>query len=216
MKNRVFILFFLLSGSGFAQVDEQSLRNLFNEFHVSVNHGIGSERNFFGAGFGVNHVFKADQVLGTRIGLQMDFYHFWNKGVSGPEFNKYESRYNQHFKALNISVPVGLQVNFGYSVRYLFDLGAELGANAYTMYSADIHNSFNAPGVNEHINSKINLGAFLGFNLGAGVRIPFNDALSFLIKPGIGVQAYLSGFKSGSLTIGNGYAKLTLGILLNN
>lgn len=216
MKNYLIICFLSLTGSVVAQIDEQSLKNLFNEFHVSVNHGIGSEKNFFGAGFGANHVFKADQALGTRIGLQVDFYHFWNEGVSGPEFNKYESRYNQHFNALNISVPLGLQVNFGYSLRYLFELGAEVGANAYTRYSADIHNSFNAPGVNEHVNSKINLGAFLGFNMGVGVRVPFNDALSLLIKPGIGVQAYISGFKSDGLTVGNGYAKLTLGILLNN
>lgn len=216
MKNRIVVFFFLLSGSGFSQVNEQSLRNLFNEFHVSVNRGIGSERNFFGAGLGVNHIFRADQALGARIGLQADFYHFWNEGVSGPEFNKYESRYNQHFNALNISVPVDLQVNFGYSVRYLFEMGAELGVNATTAYSADIHSSYDPPGVNDHINSTLNLGALLGFNMGVGVRIPFNDGVSFLIKPVIGVQAYLSGFKSDGLTTGNGYAKLTLGILLNN
>ncbi|TSJ45532.1 hypothetical protein [Fluviicola chungangensis] len=145
MKNRILIFFFLLSGSGFSQLDEQSLRNLFNEFHVSVNHGIGSERNFFGAGLGVNHVFRADQALGARVGLQADFYHFWNGGVSGPEFNKYESRYNQHFNALNISVPIAMQVNFGYSVRYLFEMGAELGVNAATAYSADIIHSGSAP-----------------------------------------------------------------------
>jgi opacity protein-like surface antigen len=216
MKNRMLFLLLLISGSGFSQLKEQSLQNLINEFHVSVNRGIGAERNFFGAGLGVNHVFRADQSLGARIGLQADFYHFWNGGVSGPEFNKYESRYNQHFNALNISVPFGLQVNFGYSVRYLFEMGAELGVNTTTRYSADIHSSSSVPEVNEHVTSTMNLGAFLGFNLGAGVRIPFNDAISLLVKPGVGVQAYVSGFKGDALTMGNAYAKLTLGILLQN
>lgn len=216
MKTRILILFFLLSEFAFSQMEAQSLRNLFNEFHVSVNRGIGSERNFFGAGLGANHIFRADQVLGARIGIQADFFHFWNEGVSGPEFNKYESRFNQHFNALNISVPVDLQVNFGYSVRYLFEMGAELGVNAATGYSADIHSSFGSAGVNEHINSTINLGPFLGFNMGAGVRIPFNDGVSFLIKPGIGVQTYISGFGGKGLTSGNAYAKLTFGVLLNN
>lgn len=216
MKLLTLILFFLVSGTGFSQMNEQSLRNLFNEFHVSVNRGIGSERNFFGAGLGANHIFRADQVLGVRIGIQADFFHFWNEGVSGPEFNKYESRSNQHFNAVNISVPVALQINFGYSVRYLFEMGAELGVNATTRYSADIHSSFDAPGVDEHVNTTMNLGPFFGINLGAGVRIPFNDVISFLIKPGIGVQAYLSGFKNDGLTAGNGYAKLSFGILWNN
>lgn len=213
MKRRILLLFFVFP---FSQGNAQSLQNLVNEFHVSVNRGIGSERNFFGTGLGVNHVFKSDQSLGARVGLQADFYHFWNGGVSGPEFNKYESRSNQHFNVLNISIPFGLQVNFGYSVRYLFEIGSELGVNATTRYSADIHSSFNVSGVNEHVNTTMNLGAFLGFNLGVGVRIPFNDAISLLVKPGIGVQAYVSGFKADALTMGNAYAKLSLGILLNN
>jgi hypothetical protein len=212
MKYLMILAFLQLSGAGFAQLD----RNLVNEFHASINRGIGSERNFFGAGLGVSHIFKADQSLGARVGLEANFFHFWNEGVSGPEFNKYQSRSNQHFNAVNISVPVALQVNFGYSIRYLFEMGAELGVNATTRYSADIHSGFDVPGVTEHVKNTMNLGPFLGVNLGAGVRIPFNDAVSFLIKPSIGVQAYLSGFKGDALTSGNGYAKLTLGILVNN
>src|SRR6185436_1499537 len=98
MKNRLLILFLFLSAFGICQ----DVSKLINEFHLSGNHGLSAPKTFFGGGLGASHVFRADQPLGARIGLEADFYHFWNAGVSGPEFNKYESRSNQHFNAVNL------------------------------------------------------------------------------------------------------------------
>lgn len=216
MKNRILILFFLLSGSGFAQVDSQSLRNLFNEFHVSVNHGFNSPKTYFGAGLGASHLFHPDRALGARVGLELDHYHFWRDNNPSPE-NKYQSRFNQHFNAVNITIPVNLQVNFGYSVRSLFEMGFHLGVNIHTGYKADAVHSASVPYTEEHIDTKIGLGALGGFNMGIGVRLPFNDAVSLLIKPGIGANIYFSdgsGYNNGMLS--HAYAKLSIGILLLN
>lgn len=193
------------------------MKDLFNEYALSVNHGLGAPKTFFGTGLGANHVFRPDRVIGSRIGLEVDFYHFLNAGVSGPDFNKYESRSNQHFHALNLSVPVALQFNFGHSVRYFFEMGAHLGINVYTRYSADVtHSNYNSPTIKEHVNSKLILGPLFGLNAGIGVRIPFNERLSFLIKPGIGAQVYFESLSSSGVSSGNAYAKLTLGILLHD
>lgn len=197
----------------FAQAKEQSLKNLFNEFHVSANHGIVSPRTFFGAGFGAGHIFKADRVIGARIGLEVDLFHFWNGGISTPEY-KYESRSNQHFYATTITVPVELQLNFGKRVRYLFEMGFHLGVNPYTQYIADIKHYGSYPYTTEHVNSKMSFGLLGGLNMGTGVRIPLNDRLSFLIKPGIGMNIYFSETPMYVGFPGNAYAKLSLGIHL--
>jgi|GEM_PF-4218815 len=216
MKKQLIILFFVLPLCSFSQMCGQPLKDLFNEFHVSINHGVGSERTFFGAGLGANHLFHPDRALGARIGLEADFYHFAYDGGSSPE-HKYETRFNQHFNAVNVSVPVDLQVNFGYSVRYLFEMGFQLGMNIQTAYKADIyHHPMEAPATMEHIHSSISLGLLGGFNLGIGVRIPFNDAVSFLIKPSVGANAYFAKVQANDGLASHAYAKLTLGILLQN
>ena len=68
----------------------------------------------------------------------------------------------------------------------------------------------------EHINSKLSLGPLFGLNIGMGVRMPFNERLSFLIKPGVGAQIYLESMGGAGISSGNAYAKLTLGILQAN
>lgn len=216
MKQQILSLFFVFPLFSYSQTNGQSLKNLFNEFHASVNHTLVTTKTFFGVGLGANHIFHSDRALGARIGLEADFYHFGYDGGSSPE-HKYESRTNQHFNAVNISVPVDLQVNFGSSVRYLFEMGAQLGMNVYTGYKADAsYYQYGAQPTTKYINSAISLGLLGGVNLGIGVRIPFNEAVSLLIKPSVGANVYFAKPDANDGLASHAYAKLTLGILLQN
>ena len=85
---------------GFGQTEKkQSFKNLFNEFQVSVNHGAANPKTFFGAGIGASHVFKPDRVVGSRVGLEVDFFHFWGGDITPPYST--ETRRNQHFSILD-------------------------------------------------------------------------------------------------------------------
>ena len=137
MKFYLFLIIVGVSISCFAQeVNKQSLKNLFNEFQISVNYGAANPRTFFGVGIGASHVFRSDRALGSRVGLEVDFFHFWSGEITPPYSN--DVRKNQHYYSTNVSVPFALQLNFGNQIRFLFELGGRLGVNAHTFYRADV------------------------------------------------------------------------------
>lgn len=217
MKHGLFIALFLFSTHcSLSQDYGGAFSALINEYSLSVNHGMKDQgKNFFGAGIEVNHVFKADQPLGTRVGLAVDFFHFWYDNESSP-YSKYENRYNQHFYAANISIPFAGQINMGYNTKVLLEMGGQVGVNTYTHYTADIEKvNTNTASTWYHERSGIHLGPFFGINLGLGVRIPVYDQLSILLKPSVGFNVYLTKVPGTDFLVNNGYAKLTIGIALH-
>lgn len=80
MRISLLLVILAFCSFSFAQEKEQPLKNLFNEYHISVNHGIGD--GSFGGGVGVNHVFHPDKVVSFRTGL--DFQFFSNQTYSNP------------------------------------------------------------------------------------------------------------------------------------
>ncbi len=215
MKCYLFVFAFLSFTLPSRSQESGGAARLINEFTLSVNHGIKDHgKNFFGGGVEVNHVFKADQPLGARVGLAIDFFHFWYDNDPGPE-SKYVNRYNQHFYAMNVSIPFAGQINVGYNTKVLLEMGGQVGVNSYTRYTADIEDVSNSgPDNVHHEKSGIHLGPLFGINFGVGVRIPVSDQLSFLLKPSVGYNFYLTKVPASESFVNNGYAKLTLGILL--
>ncbi|WP_300661415.1 hypothetical protein [Fluviicola sp.] len=192
----LFLLFFSLLL--WAQDDlekEPSLKNVFNEFHISVNHGIPFSpgiRTFFGAGMGANHVFREEKIVGARTGLELDFLHFWEKDAGPPESDQVKN--NQHFYFTTISIPANLQLNFGRNVRFSFELGARLGIVAYMIYTADVLHtgpSYDPYGTFEYERtSNVLSSGFVGLNSGIGARIPLNKKMDLLIRPTIQINGY--------------------------
>nr|WP_294857971.1 hypothetical protein [uncultured Fluviicola sp.] len=76
MRLTIFCIPYFCLSFAFAQEEKQPLKNLFNEFHASVNHEMGN--GFFGGGLGVNHVFRPDKVVAFRTGLDFQFFHAWS------------------------------------------------------------------------------------------------------------------------------------------
>lgn len=216
MKRYLFIFTFLSPVLSLWSQDSGGISTtLVNEFTLSVNHGIKDQgKSFFGGGIEANHVFKADEPIGARVGLAIDFFHFWYDNDPGP-YSKYENRYNQHFYAMNVSIPFAGQINMGYNTKVLLEMGGQVGVNSYTRYTADIENvPYGGPDNVHQEKSGMHLGAFFGGNFGLGVRIPVYDQLSILLKPSVGFNIYLTRVPTSESLINNGYARLTLGILL--
>ena len=189
----VFILVSFLSGS-FAQKGKHRFKEYFNEFHVSINHGIpwyGNNRTFFGGGMGMSHVFGSDRVVGARASLDLDFFHFWDNG--GFDHFLEQTILNQHLYMTSLSLPINLRINLGEKKNWHIELGGRLGFNLYAFYEADIlHSDSNNPPyfVHErHPGGPVG-SVFAGANSGIGYRIPYNEKVDFLIRPTLQMNIY--------------------------
>lgn len=195
------ILMFL--SNVFAQEKEQKLKNLFNEFHVSANHGIGSSKGFFGAGLGINKVFRPEKVIAFRTGLDFQFFHTW--GNSGDPAH-YSSISNVHYSFLDLTIPVVLRINIGMT---FIELGGNLGLGILGQKRYNQHASFDNQASTEIIKKEsLNQGFSVGPVLGVGVLIPMNEKLDLLIRPDVGANVY---FKEAFTNV---YARLCIGIHL--
>lgn len=197
----------------FGQEKKLNFKDYFNEFYVSVNHGIpflyDNEKAFFGGGLGMSHVFRADRVVGARAGLELDFFHFWNDQLAKEPIS--QSKYNQRFNLTNLSIPVNLQLNFGKKTRFLFEFGGRLGVLAHMNYSANVYtpgSKMSPYGTFEDVHIKrFAAGVFFGLNTGIGARIFLNEKLDLLIRPDLQANSY-------SLELIYLHARLCIGIHL--
>ncbi|MGV3613489.1 MAG: hypothetical protein ACO1N0_21195 [Fluviicola sp.] len=199
------IVLILLCDSSFAQGKEQPLKNLFNEFHASVNHGILNERTFFGGGLGVSHVFRPDKIFAVRTGLDFQFFHAWSDQGEHP--SHYSSTRNIHYSYVDLTIPLIMRFN----IRWVFiELGGNLGVGIAGQRRATTTNysGFQQPSVTTTSHDSWNPGVSAGLFLGIGARIPLNEKLDLLIRPDVGsCMAFNQEF-------GNLYARLCIGIHL--
>ncbi|WP_343634572.1 hypothetical protein [Fluviicola sp.] len=194
MKKLLLIAFMSSCILGFAQKEKRSFKDYFNEFHISVNHGIpfgAYNRTFFGGGLGMSHVFRADRTVGARAGLDLDFFHFWNNG--GFDHFLEQTIINQHLYLTSLSIPINLRINLGEKKNLHLELGGRLGFNLYSFYEADIlhSDSTNQPYfVHErHPGGPVGF-AFAGVNSGLGYLIQWNEKMDFLIRPTFQLNIY--------------------------
>lgn len=194
MKSFVFISVMLFRFSSFGQEKEKPLKNLFNEFHASVNHGVPLseyDRTFFGSGLGMSHVFRADRTVGARAGLELECFHVTNYNVGPPESDKV--RQNQHFYLTSLTLPLNLRISFGEKKRVFFELGGRLGFIVFGYYTADIlQTGPNNESYFEHVKtSKTPAGlGTVGLNSGIGTSILLNEKLDLVIHPDFGANLF--------------------------
>lgn len=138
MKQLLLIALISSFTSCFAQ-EKKTFKDYFNEFHVSVNHGVplnASDRAFFGGGLGMSHVFLMDRTVGARTGLELECFHITDYNAVPPESDK--ARSNQHFYLTSLTIPLNLRINFGEKKNIFLELGGKLGFVAFGYYTADI------------------------------------------------------------------------------
>lgn len=199
MKIALSIVIFAFSLSCLAQEKEQPLKNLFNEFHVSVNHELGD--GFFGGGLGVNHVFRSDKVVAFRTGLDFQFFHAWSESENTHSY--YSSAKNVHYSYLDLTIPLVLRIN----IRWVFiELGANLGVGIAGQRRATVTSYYDQqPSIETTTKGSWNPGISAGPMLGIGARIPLNEKLDLLVRPDIGLSgSFREEFSSlyGRLCIG--------------
>lgn len=193
MKVLLVTVLITLFNSGLAQ-DKKQFKDYFNEFHVSVNHGIpmlGNSRTFFGGGLGMSHVFRADRTVGARAGLELECFHVTNYNVGPPESDKV--RQNQHFYLTSLTLPLNLRISFGEKKRVFFELGGRLGFIVFGYYTADIlQTGPNNESYFEHVKtSKTPAGlGTVGLNSGIGTSILLNEKLDLVIHPDFGANLF--------------------------
>ncbi len=182
MRIIYFIILNLFYNASFAQEKEQPLKNLFNELHVSVNHGILNERTFFGGGIGVSHVFRPDKIFAFRTGLDFQFFHAWSDQEE--QLSHYSSTKNIHYSYMDLTVPLVLRLN----IKWIFmELGGNLAVGIAGQRRADVTNDFYMqPSVKTTTKDSWNPGVSAGLVLGIGARIPLNEKLDLLIRPDVG------------------------------
>lgn len=199
MKVNLLLVIFAFSISCFAQEKEQPLKNLFNEYHVSVNHGIGD--GSFGGGLGVNHIFHPDKVISFRTGL--DFQFFSNQTYSTPP-SHFGSPYDYYCSYVDLTIPLIMRIN----IKWVF---IELGGNLVAGIAGQkrgILTYYSQPLLETTTKDSWNPGFSVGPVLGIGARIPLNEKLDLLIRPDVGASISLD------REFGNLYGRLCVGIHL--
>jgi hypothetical protein len=182
MKSLLFVIALILSKWSFGQ-EKKLFKDYFNEFHVSVNHGIPlfpADRTFFGGGLGISHVFCADKIISFRTGLDFQLFHEWD------EFGEpahYSSVKNIHYFFVDLSAPLMMRLNVS---RFFVEFGANVGVgvggrmrstvSSYTPYQ---------PTTTTEQKSRTGSGFWFGPALGIGTLIPLNEKLDLLVRPDI-------------------------------
>lgn len=190
----------------FGQEKEPSLKNLFNEFHVSANHGIplySKNRSFFGAGLGANKVFRSEKIIAFRTGLEFQLFHTWDDVGDPSHFSAIK---NIHRTGIDLNVPIMLRINIQ---KMFIELGGNIGTGVvgwerYTNYSFPM----GQPTVQTEQKQGWSSGFFLGSTAGMGGLIPLNEKMDLLIRPDVGANLY---FYGGFLHL---YGRLCIGIHL--
>lgn len=197
----------------FGQNEKLQFKDYFNEFHVSVNHGIplgGNNRTFYGAGLGMSHVFRAEKTVGARAGLELDFFHVRGYDISPPESDK--TRKNQHYYLTSLTIPLNFRISFGEKTRLFFELGGRAGFVISGYYTADVlQTGSNNESFFEHVKTHkapVGLGT-VGLNSGIGTLIPLNEKLDLVIHPDFGANLFFLDNESINL-----YGRLCIGIHL--
>lgn len=167
----------------FTQEKEQPLRNLFNEYHVSVNHGIGN--GFFGGGLGANHVFNPDKIVSFRTGIDFQFFHVWGNAADP---SHYSSTKDIRYSYVDLNVPIIMRIN----IKWMFmELGGNLGIGITGQQRATVTSySDYEPPVETEIKDSWNPGISLGPVFGIGTLIPLNEKLDLMIRPDVGASVY--------------------------
>ena len=199
MRLSLIFIFMSFLNRSFTQEKEQPLNKLFNEFHTSINHGIGD--GSFGAGLGVNHVFNPDKVVSFRTGL--DFQFFSDQRYSDPP-SHFGSPYDYYCSYVDLSIPFIMRIN----IKWVFmELGGNLVAGIagqkrgiLTYYSQPLPETTTADSWNP--------GFSVGPLVGIGARIPLTEKLDLLIRPDVGASISLD------RQFGNLYGRLCVGIHL--
>ena len=201
MRMIYFTIFMLFYNASVAQEKEQTLKKLFNEFHVSVNHSLGN--GFFGGGLGANHVFRPDKVFSFRTGLDLQFFHTW--GNSGDP-SHYSSTKDIRWAYADLTIPIVMRFNIKY---VLIELGGNLGVGIAGQQRATVTTySDYQPSVEIKTKDFWNSGFSVGPVFGIGTLIPLNEKLDLLIRPDIGASVH---FQQEFLNV---YGRLCIGIHL--
>ncbi len=199
MRLLLSLIFMSFLNWNFAQEKEQPLRNLFNEYHVSVNHGIGD--GSFGGGLGVNHVFHPDKVISFRTGL--DFQFFSDQTYSNPP-SHFGSPYDYYCSYVDLTIPFIMRIN----IKWVF---MELGGNLVAGIAGQkrgILKDYSPPLKETTTKDSWNPGFSVGPVLGIGARIPLTEKLDLLVRPDVGASISLD------REFGNLYGRLCVGIHL--
>lgn len=193
MKQLLLIALISFFNACFAQ-ENKTFKDYFNEFHISINHGVplnANDRTFFGGGLGMSHVFRADRTVGARAGLELELFHVTDYNVGPPESDRV--RKNQHFYLTSLTIPLNLRLGFGHKTRFFFELGGRAGFVVLGYYTADVLQA----GVNndyyfEHVKTtKVPVGAgTVGLTSGIGTSVPLNEKLDLVIHPDFGANLF--------------------------
>lgn len=199
MKITLSFVILALSFFGYGQEKEQPLKNLFNEFHASVNHGIGD--GSFGGGLAVNHVFHPEKTVSFRTGL--DFQYFSELSYSEPP-SHIGTPYDYYCSYVDLTIPLIMRIN----IKWVF---IELGGNLVAGIAGQkrgILTYYSQPLMETTTKDSWNPGFSIGPLMGVGARIPFNEKVDLLIRPDVGASISLD------REFGNLYGRLCVGIHL--
>ncbi|WP_343634571.1 hypothetical protein [Fluviicola sp.] len=174
------INFFYPSSMVFAQTKLKDIAGW--EFHASANLPFRGERTFFGTGMGVNMLIKDTGLVSFKTGLEVNYFHTWDKYLDAGNFT---NQRNVHYQHALLSIPAIVRFNIGNDFKLLVELGGYLGITLGGEMRSDY--SFYDPLSNAKFNGIKHESYFPGLaftpTLGIGGRFPLSERIDLLLKP---------------------------------
>jgi hypothetical protein len=191
------------------------------EIHFSANHPLSNNsenRTFYGAGFGVNFIFRDVHLLSFRTGLETNFFHTWNRSAY---VGKMASSTNVHYNFWNLSIPVMLRLKVGQKLKFFLEAGAYLGIPLTGNTTSNYHSYSAYPGgtnINETRKEMFEGYFSVSPAVSLGVIFPVSQHLDLYLKPELLFQKNLNVYVYGPGNDFNdhfSYIRLCLGLRIN-
>jgi len=201
----VVLLFLTIQSFG-----QDSTKFFFDEFKLSVNRTLLSDNNTndrYGFGLGVYHSFFQKSIPNIILGFEYNFTSQLKKQMYEAH---YENSSNVTYTINSISIPIGLRINIGKTIKYFAEVGGFVDlvissnrkGTMTTYYPDTLSKTF-------AFNENAKLSNIYGVYLGLGVRIPISK-YELIIAPDY--KFGLKPLESYHDDINNAYLRITVGL----
>lgn len=145
------------------------------EFHASANYPVIGEQGFPGAGIGTNILFRENNLVNFKTGLELNYFHTWVEKSYGP------SKGDCHYGVL--SVPAMVRFTSKKSVKFFAEAGVYVGIG-YGQKEApgNVKGTYGLSSASQSYESYFP-GVVITPAVGLGGRFPLSERIDLILKP---------------------------------
>ena len=176
------------------------------EFHASANYPITGEQGYPGAGIGTNILFRENNLVNFKTGLELNYFHTWVEKSYGPS--------KGHCLYGVLSVPAMVRFTTKKSVKFFVEAGVYLGIG-YGQKEA----SGNGKGIYGFSSASTGYesyfpGVVITPAAGLGGRFPLSERIDLILKPEFALTMTEFDISDRAFEMWYGYVRFCAGIHL--